>query len=94
MFDTLHVSDEQFLDAVRQAADDQGVVRWVEDDVRPDRRRIQEMNQRILMMEPQPEARPYFQAELEAVDPGNTDVTRWVDLLDLQEGRLPKRGQP
>ncbi|MGZ3496166.1 MAG: DUF5069 domain-containing protein [Vulcanimicrobiaceae bacterium] len=91
LFNTLGVTDDEFLEAVRQSQTDQDVLQWVEEYVRPERYKIEEMNQKLETAEPNPEQRDYFQKELQAADPGNTMVKTWADLIDLQEGRLPKQ---
>ena len=90
LFDMLDVSDEQFLDAVKNTTDDAGVLAWIHDEIEPEPAAIEKMNTKISMLEPAPEQKAYFDSELQAFDPGNTSVTRWIDLLDLQEGRIAK----
>ena len=91
LFNTLGVTDEEFLDAVRTSGGDDAVVEWVREFVRPERHKIDAMNERLLKHAPQtPQEREAFEAELDAVDPGNQSVKTYADLIDLQEGRLPK----
>lgn len=90
LFDTLGVTDDEFLDAVRAAPDDAAVLEWVADYVRPERGKVTEMNDWVLHNEPAPDEQEAFCDELERVDPGNDSVKTWTDLVDLQEGRLEK----
>jgi len=49
------------------------------------------MNRQLLHDGPQkPEEQKYFQDELDRIDPGNDHIKTWPDLIDLEEGRLPK----
>lgn len=91
LLNTLGVTDDEFLEAVRQSQSDADVVEWIEEFVRPERYEVEEMNHTLETLEPTPEQREYFQAKLQAADPGNTTVKTWADLLDLEEGRLPKQ---
>ena len=90
LFNTFGVTEDEFLESVRQSQTDQDVLQWVEEYVRPERYKVEEMNQKLETAEPTAEQREYFQKELQAADPGNTTVKTWADLLDLEEGRLPK----
>lgn len=92
LFNTLGVTEAEFLDAVRGTQSDEEVQQWIRDFVRPEPQRISEMNDRLLRLSPTtPEQRQRFKDELELTDPGNTSVTTWVDLIDLEEGRIPKQ---
>jgi hypothetical protein len=88
LFNTLGVTDDEFLDAVRTASDDDAVLEWISDFVRPERQAIAKLNQWVSNNEPLESERQEFQTELERVDPGNKSVKTWTDLLDLDEGRL------
>lgn len=51
------------------------------------------INEQILERKPDSEDRlKYFQEIRDRIDPSRSDVTTWVDLLDLEEGRLPPKG--
>jgi hypothetical protein len=91
LFNTLGVTDDEFLEAVRQSQTDQDVLQWVQEYVRPERYMIEEMNRNLETAQPNPDQQEYFEKELQEADPGNTSVKTWADLLDLQEGRLPKQ---
>lgn len=50
------------------------------------------INEQILQRKPDSEDRlNYFDEIKNKVDPSRSDVTTWVDLLDLEEGRLPPK---
>ncbi|MEK9628535.1 MAG: DUF5069 domain-containing protein [Nitrospinota bacterium] len=50
------------------------------------------INEQILERKPDSEDRlKYFNEIKNKIDPSRSDVTTWVDLLDLEEGRLPPR---
>ena len=47
------------------------------------------INNRILKAHPDnPEKQEYFNETLNKIDPSRTDITTWVELIDLEEGRL------
>jgi len=47
------------------------------------------INNKILKVQPDnPEKREIFNEILNKIDPSRTDITTWVDLIDLEEGRL------
>lgn len=90
LFNTLGVTDDEFLDAVRAAPDDDSVVEWIREYVRPEREKVAKLNDWVLHNEPGENDRKQFCDELEKVDPGNDSVNTWTDLIDLEEGRLKK----
>jgi len=47
LFETLGITEDEFLEAVRTAPNDQDVATWIHERVRPDPARIAEMNQRV-----------------------------------------------
>ena len=50
------------------------------------------INDQILERRPDSEDRlKYFYETRDKIDPSRTDVNTWVDLLDLEEGRLPPK---
>lgn len=90
LFDTFGVTDDEFLDAVRTAPDDDAVLEWVRDFVRPEPEKVEAMNRWVEDSRPAPTEREEFSNELERVDPGNDSIETWADLIDLEEGRLTK----
>ena len=50
------------------------------------------INEQILQRKPDSKDRiNYFNEIKNKIDPSRSDVTTWVDLLDLEEGRLPPK---
>lgn len=90
VFNVLGVTDDEFLDAVRRSPDDDAVLEWIREYVRPERDKVEKLNQWVLHSEPTGEERQEFCDELERIDPGNDSVSTWTDLIDLEEGRLKK----
>ncbi len=90
LFNTLGITEDEFLDAVRTAPDDDAVSEWIRDYVRPEPDKIAQMNDWVGHNEPSADERAAFCDELEKVDPGNGNVKTWTELLDLQEGRMKK----
>lgn len=91
LFNTLGVTEDEFLDAVRTAPDDDGVLEWIRDYVRPEKQKVEEMNEWVEHNEPQTaEEKAHFKDELERVDPGNTSARTMTDLIDLEEGAAKK----
>ncbi len=87
--DPSFLSDDQVTDAVKSPQIDEEILSWVARAHMPDQQRIVQMNERLKQMSPNtPEAKRAFAAELAATGTGRTDITKYVDLTDLQEGRL------
>ena len=50
------------------------------------------INKIILEKKPNSEDRlQYYNKTRDKIDPSRSDVTTWVDLMDLEEGRFPKK---
>jgi hypothetical protein len=48
---------------------------------------IEDWNQRFLTKRPETEEhQKYFHTVRDGIDPTRTDITTWVDLLDMEEG--------
>lgn len=90
LFNTFGVTEDEFLDAVRSAVDDESVQEWVRDFVRPEKDKIERMNAWVENNRPSPGEEQEFKDELERVDPGNDSAKTWTDLIDLEEGRAEK----
>jgi len=91
LFNTLGVTEDEFLDSVRTAPDDDAMLEWIRDYVRPEREKVTKMNDWVLHNEPaNDKEREEFCDELEKIDPGNDSVNTWTDLVDLAEGRIEK----
>jgi len=83
------LSDNQITDAVKSPQIDNEILSWVARTHMPDPQQILQMNKRLEQMSPStPEAKRAFTAELAATGTGRTGITKYVDLTDLQEGRL------
>ena len=61
--------------------------------INPDKpKEIDLINEQILQRKPDSEDRlNYFDEIRNKIDPSRSDVTTWVELLDLEEGRLPPK---
>ena len=90
LFNTLGVTDDEFLDAVRRSPDDEAVLEWIREYVRPERDKIEKMHEWVLHNEPTAEEHEKFCDELEQIDPGNDSAKTWTDLVDLEEGAAKK----
>lgn len=90
LFNTLGVTEDEFLEAVRGAKNDDEVLEWIRDFVRPEASKTKQMNDWVLSNAPTKDEHEGFCDELEAVDPGNESVNTWTELIDLEEGRLEK----
>ena len=50
------------------------------------------VNEQILQRKPDSEDRlTYYDEIRNKIDPSRSDITTWVDLIDLEEGRLPRK---
>ena len=90
LFNAFGVTEEEFLESVRATKNDDEVVEWVQEFVRPERHRIEQVNEWVLHNEPALGEREEFCDELEKVDPGNDSAKTCTDLIDLEEGRKQK----
>ena len=88
LLDFLGIKGEAFLSAAK-ASPDPDVLRWVEEHARArSPQEIQEWNEAFLGRQPNNEdSRRHFLETRNRIAPHRTDVTTWVDLLDLEEGR-------
>jgi hypothetical protein len=88
LLDFLAISDEAFL-AVAKDRTDEDVLRWIYEHAKArGPQEIQEWNEAFLDRTPKDDdGRRRFLEIRNRVAPQRTDVTTWVDLLDLEEGR-------
>jgi len=88
LLDLLGITSEVFL-AAAKARPDHDVLGWVEEHAKArGPQEIQEWNEAFLSRQPTNEdSRAHFLEIRNRVAPHRTDVTTWVDLLDLEEGR-------
>jgi hypothetical protein len=88
------ITSEQFTATVRSAKDDKTVADWFKKMATPHSAdELERWNQIFLNSSPETdEKRAYHRGLVNAVDPSRTDITTWVDMLDLDEKRsVPKR---
>ncbi len=90
LLDFLKIDAQAFCEAAAER-DDPGMEAWVRERARalqPDQ--IREWNEQFLSRRPtDDEGRKRFDEIRERVAPGRMDVTTWVQLLDIEEGRMP-----
>ena len=87
------ITAEQFTKAV-SSKDDKAIAEWFKKTAKPHSAdEIERWNQRFLEAAPETdEKRAYHRGLVNAIDPSRTDITTWVDMLDLDEKRpVPKR---
>jgi len=89
LLDFLGVNSDAFYKAVEKQ-DDQEILRWFKENAIPKNQyEIENWNQELLNRKPQTdESMIHFLEIRNRIAPHRTDVTTWVDLLDLEEGRL------
>ncbi|MFI5304145.1 MAG: DUF5069 domain-containing protein [Nitrospiria bacterium] len=85
----LGIAPEAFIDAAQRKNDDELLV-WVKQNVKPESsEEIKQWSDQFLTRKPDsPETLAYFLETRNRLNPKRTDVETWVDLLDLEEGRL------
>ncbi len=88
LLDFLTISDEALL-AVAKDRTDEDVLRWIYEHAKArGPQEIREWNEAFLDRTPKDDdSRRRFLEIRNRVAPHRTDVTTWVDLLDLEEGR-------
>lgn len=89
ILDFLGVKAEEFAE-VAATREDPEVARWAGEKCseRGDTEK-QSINRRILERKPETEEQSKtFLEALNKLDPSRTDIQAWVDLIDLEEGRL------
>lgn len=88
----LRIDSDAFADKAIQCPDEE-IRAWAEDTLK--NRKPEEfefINEQILERKPDSEDRlKYFYETRNRIDPSRTDINTWVDLLDLEEGRLPTK---
>jgi hypothetical protein len=88
LLEFLRLDADGLSDVAKQKADDE-VLRWVQDHAtNHTAKEIVEWNQSFFARKPSDEKKlQYFLETRNRIAPHRTDVTTWVDLLDLEEGR-------
>lgn len=88
----LSIDSDAFAGKAMEGGDD-AIRTWAEETLK--NKKPEEfvfINDQILERKPDSEDRlKYFSEVRDRIDPSRTDVNSWVDLLDLEEGRLPPK---
>ena len=88
LLDFAEISGDTFFEAVASRTDDE-VLGWFQSTAKSHTpQEIENWNTALLTREPETdEKREYFIKSRDSIAPTRTDVTTWVDLLELDEGR-------
>ena len=88
LLEFLGIGGDAFYEAVKTRTD-QDILRWVKEHAKArSPKDIEEWNTTFLNRKPQNEdSLRHFLETRNRIAPHRTDVTTWVDLLDLEEGR-------
>jgi len=88
----LRIDSDVFAAKAMESSDEE-IRAWAEEMVKDKKtEEIEFINDQILKRRPDSEDRlKYFYQTRDRIDPSRTDINTWVDLLDLEEGRLPKK---
>ena len=88
LLEFLGIGGDAFYEAVKTRTD-QDILRWVKEHAKArSPKDIEEWNTTFLNRKPQnEESLRHFLETRNRIAPHHTDVTTWVDLLDLEEGR-------
>jgi len=88
----LRIDSDVFAAKAMESSDEE-IRTWAEEMVKDKKtEEIEFINDQILKRRPDSEDRlKYFYQTRDRIDPSRADVETWVDLLDLEEGRLPKK---
>ncbi len=91
VYDLYGVSTEQFREAVENNPTDEGVLRWLQEHgpKQPSQADIAAFNERELSAGPSEKQMGWFRESLQNMGQGHrTDIKTFVDMQDLEEGRL------
>ena len=88
----LRIEAENFANMTIEKKDDE-IFDWAKELIESkSKKEICLINKKILQSKPDSEDRlNYFIEIRNKIDPSRSDVTTWVDLLDLEEGRLSSK---
>ena len=88
----LRIDSDVFANEAMKNGDDE-ISAWAEETLKDKKPEDFEfINDQILERRPDSEDRlKYFYETRDRIDPSRTDINPWVDLLDLEEGRLPPK---
>jgi hypothetical protein len=86
----LRIDSEVFANKAVEGGD-QEISTWAEEVIKnKNPEEIGFINEQILERKPDSEDRlKFFYKTRDRIDPSRTDIKTWVDLLDIEEGRLP-----
>ena len=86
----LAIDSGEFVDKAMACTDDE-ISAWAAEILKHKKPEdIEFINDQILERRPDSEDRiKYFYEIRDKIDPSRTDINTWVELLDLEEGRLP-----
>jgi len=86
----LRIDSDVFANKAMECKDEE-IREWAKDILKNKRdEEFEFINNQILERSPDSEDRlKYFYETRDRIDPTRTDINTWVDLLDLEEGRLP-----
>lgn len=93
VFDFLAINGEEFLEVIKNAKSDAEIEAYAKQFVdKKTPEEIERWNQEWLNRKAEGESLSYFLQLRNSVAPDRTDVTTWVDVLDLDEKRpVPRR---
>ena len=88
----LRIDSDVFASKVMEGGDE-AISNWAEETLKNKKpEEFEFINDQILERKPDSEDRlRYFYEPRDRIDPSRKDVNTWVDLLDLEEGRLPPK---
>lgn len=89
MLEFLNIDSDTFMDKA-VTLNEEDMDKWVQSLYQnKSRRDIEKINEQILNAAPDnDEARKKFKSILNSIDRTRFDITSWVDLIDLEEGRM------
>jgi hypothetical protein len=92
LFESMRTDGDEFLAVVTAANDDAAVVSWfVRNGHMPRGADLESHNADIERWGPKSdESRTRFEQQREKIAPDRLDITTWTDLIDAEEGRLPR----
>ena len=88
----LKIDSETFANKVMESKEDE-IESWAKETLKNKKpEEFEFINDQILERKPDSEDRlRYFYETRDKFDPSRTDINTWVELLDLEEGRLPPK---
>ncbi len=88
----LHIESDKFANITIEKKDEE-ICAWAKKLIESkSSKELNFINEQILQRKPDSEDRlNYFNEIRNKIDPSRSDITTWVDLLDLEEGRLSSK---